>query len=89
MIVLDSCPISAANTVEEIPRLIIREAKPCRIEWNVTPSIPALAAASSKPRLVALRHQRPAVPCCEHRILVGRVAGAEFQLHQLPGHLGG
>jgi hypothetical protein len=28
----DSCPISAASTVEEIPRSIIREANACRIE---------------------------------------------------------
>jgi hypothetical protein len=32
VIVLDSCPISAASTVEEMPRWIIREAKACRIE---------------------------------------------------------
>jgi hypothetical protein len=32
--VLDSCPISAASTVEEMPRSIIREASACRIAWE-------------------------------------------------------
>jgi len=32
LIVLDSCPINAASTVEEMPRSITREAKACRIE---------------------------------------------------------
>ena len=35
MIVLDSCPINAASTVEEMPRSIIRDANAWRIEWNV------------------------------------------------------
>jgi hypothetical protein len=55
VIVLDSWPINTASTVGLIPRSIIREAKACRIEWNVTPSMPAFLAASSKPRRVALR----------------------------------
>jgi hypothetical protein len=49
VIVLDSCPINAPSTVELIPRAIIRDAKACRIEWNVTPAMPTLAATSSKP----------------------------------------
>jgi hypothetical protein len=47
VIVLDSCPINAASTVEEMPRLIIREANAWRI-GNVTPSM-AFAAAGAKP----------------------------------------
>ncbi len=41
MIVLDWCRISAASTVEEMPRAIFREANACRIEWMVTPSMQA------------------------------------------------
>jgi hypothetical protein len=45
VIALDSCPMIFASTVEEIPHEIIREAKAWRIEWKVTPSIPASSAA--------------------------------------------
>jgi hypothetical protein len=44
---LDSCPINAASTVEEMPRLVIRLANACRIEWTVTPVRTALDAAAS------------------------------------------
>jgi hypothetical protein len=71
VIVDDSCPIKAASTVEEIPRLIIRDANPCRIEWK-----DAFDAGSGGGDLETASggvatSERLVVPCCEHRILVG------------------
>ena len=88
VIVLDSCPIRAASTVELMPRLIIRLANACRIEWNVTPSIPAsvggrLEAAAGG---VAMP-ERSAVAGGEHRLGLGRVARAEPQGRELLRHL--
>ena len=39
LLLLHGWPGSVFEFIELIPRLIIREANPCRIEWNVTPSM--------------------------------------------------